>query len=73
MTRQLFTLISKISVSNTSLKLKVSLQICAYRLLKKMIPVYEIRLEGQPPVVKKGNIEPIKVDVIERAPDKLVC
>ena len=73
MTRQLFTLISKISVSNTSLNLKVNLQIYAYRLLKKMIPVYEIRLEGQPPVVKKGNIEPIKVDVIERAPDKLVC
>ncbi|XP_045160604.2 eukaryotic translation initiation factor 2D-like isoform X2 [Mercenaria mercenaria] len=40
------------------------------RLLNKMSPVYEMLFEGQPPVIRKGNVEPIKIDVVQRASNK---
>lgn len=40
------------------------------RLVNKMTPVYEVIFAGQPAVIKKGNVDPIKIDVVQRASNK---
>ena len=42
------------------------------RLINKMSPVYEVIFQGQPAVIKKGSVEPIKIDVVQRASNKKV-
>jgi translation initiation factor 2D len=37
-----------------------------------MTPVYEVIFAGQPAVIKKGNVDPIKIDVVQRASNKKV-
>ncbi|KAL4235828.1 Eukaryotic translation initiation factor 2D [Mactra antiquata] len=40
------------------------------RLIDKMTTVYEVQLSGQAPIIHKGNLEPIKIDVVQRASNK---
>lgn len=42
------------------------------RLLGKMSSVNEIKVFGQAPVIRKGNLDPIKIDVLQRASNKKV-
>ena len=37
-----------------------------------MTTVQEIKVEGRPPIVKKGKIDPIKLDVVQRGSNKKV-
>lgn len=42
------------------------------RMMNKMAAVYEIAVFGQDPIIRKGNLEPIKLDVLSRAANKKV-
>ncbi|KAL3868819.1 hypothetical protein ACJMK2_041578 [Sinanodonta woodiana] len=42
------------------------------RFTSKMQPVHEITFPGQPPVLKKGKVEPIRIDVVQRASNKKI-
>ena len=37
-----------------------------------MTAVQEVKFEGRPPILKKGNMQPIKLDVVQRASNKKV-
>ncbi|KAK3599846.1 hypothetical protein CHS0354_022416 [Potamilus streckersoni] len=42
------------------------------RFTSKMQTVHEITFPGLPPVLKKGKVEPIKIDVVQRASNKKI-
>ncbi|XP_052774295.1 eukaryotic translation initiation factor 2D-like [Mya arenaria] len=42
------------------------------RILNKMSPVFQLSFPDRPPILKKGSIDPIKIDVVQRASSKRV-
>ncbi|ESO92608.1 hypothetical protein LOTGIDRAFT_233056 [Lottia gigantea] len=42
------------------------------RLFEKMQPGFQITFPGKPPIIKKGKIDPIKIDVVQRMGNKKV-
>ena len=47
-----------------------SFSVC--RLLKKMSDMFRISIEGGEPITKKGKLEPISINVLQRAGNKKV-